>query len=65
MSPDDYAKTVVNKVAKSNPPEVIWCGTGAFTVWLVEKLGAKWAYSLAFSKMFGLNAIAPSSKKGN
>ena len=63
MSPDVYARTVVNKVAKSNPPQEIWCGTGAFTVWLVETLGIHWAYPLAFSKMFGLNDIAPSSKK--
>jgi 1-acylglycerone phosphate reductase len=63
MDPNVYAKTIVKKVAKSNPPQEIWCGTGAFTVWLVETLGIHWAYTLAFSKMFGLNDVAPSSKK--
>jgi hypothetical protein len=29
----------------------------------VETLGIHWAYTLAFSKMFGLSDIAPSSKK--
>jgi 1-acylglycerone phosphate reductase len=63
MSPEAYAQTVVNKVTKSNPAEVIWCGTGAFTVWLVEALGIHWAYPRAFSKMFGLNTPAPSLKQ--
>ena len=62
MDPNVYAKKVVEKVAKSNPPQEIWCGTGGFTVWLVEALGIHWAYTLAFS-MFGLNDMAPSSKK--
>jgi 1-acylglycerone phosphate reductase len=63
MDPNVYAKKVVGKVAKSNPPQEIWCGTGGFTVWLVEALGIHWAYTLVFSKMFGLNDMAPSSKK--
>jgi 1-acylglycerone phosphate reductase len=63
MDPNVYAKKVVEKVAKSNPPQEIWCGTGGFTVWLVEALGIHWAYTLVFSKMFGLNDMAPSSEK--
>ena len=63
MDPNVYAKKVVEKVAKSNPPQEIWCGTGGLTVWLVEALGIHWAYTLTFSKMFGLNDMAPSSKK--
>lgn len=63
MSPEVYAKSVVAKVVKSNPPGQIWCGSGAFTVWLVETLNIHWAYSLAFSKMFGLDHKAPSSMK--
>jgi len=46
MDPNVYAKKVVEKVAKSNPPQEIWCGTGGFTVWLVEALGIHWAYTL-------------------
>jgi 1-acylglycerone phosphate reductase len=64
MNPNVYAKTVVKKVIKSNPPQEIWCGSGAFTVWLVETLGVRWAYTLVFSKMFGLNDMAPSSEQG-
>jgi len=63
MSPEVNAKTVVTKIAKTNPPEQIWCGSGAFTVWLVETLNIHWVYSLAFSKMFGLDRKAPSSTK--
>jgi 1-acylglycerone phosphate reductase len=63
MNPDVYAKTVVTKVVKSNPPRDIWCGAGAFTVWLVETLGIHWAYAFAFSKMFGLNKMAPPLNK--
>jgi len=62
MDPNVYAKTVVAKVAKSNPPQEIWCGGGAFTVWAVEMLGIHWAYTLSFSKMFGLDKLALSSK---
>jgi len=62
MDPNVYAKTVVAKVTKSNPPQEIWCGGGAFTVWAVEMLGIRWAYTLAFSKMFGLDKMAPSSR---
>ncbi len=62
MRPSTYAKTVVAKVAKASPPNTIWCGGGAFTVWAVETLGAHWLYPLAFSKMFGLNDVAPQRK---
>ena len=63
MDPSVYAKTVVAKVTKSKPPQDIWCGGGAFMVWAVEMLGIHWAYTLAFSKMFGLDQKAPSSIK--
>jgi 1-acylglycerone phosphate reductase len=59
MEPEEYAKTVVMKITKGQPPDIIWCGSGAFTVWAIETLGAHWLYSLLFSKMFGLNNIAP------
>jgi 1-acylglycerone phosphate reductase len=59
MEPSAYAKTVVAKVAKLRPPNTIWCGGGAFTVWAVETLGAHWLYPISFSKMFGLNDVAP------
>ena len=62
MNPTTYAKTVVAKVAKASPPNTIWCGGGAFTVWAVETLGAHWLYPLAFSKMFGLNDVVPQRK---
>jgi 1-acylglycerone phosphate reductase len=63
MEPNVYAKTVVAKVAKSNPPQEIWCGGGASKVWAVEKLGICWVYTLVFSKMFGLDKMAPSFNK--
>ena len=63
MDPSTNAKTVVAKVTKSNPPQEIWCGGGAFKAWLVEKLGIHWAYTLAFSKMFGLDKMAPSFER--
>ena len=62
VDPNVYAKTVVAKVTKSNPPQEIWCGGGAFAVWAVERLGIRWIYTLAFSKMFGLDKMAPSSE---
>lgn len=62
LEPSAYAKTVVSKVARATPPDTIWCGSGAFTVWAIETLGAHWLYPLAFSKMFGLNEDAPQRK---
>jgi len=62
MDPNVYAKTVVAKVVKSKPPQEIWCGGGALVVWAVEMLGIHWAYTLLFSKMFGLDKMAPHSE---
>jgi 1-acylglycerone phosphate reductase len=62
LEPIAYAKAVVTKVARANPPNTIWCGSGALTVWAVEALGAHWLYPLVFSRMFGLNDIAPQIK---
>lgn len=62
LEPAVYARTVVAKVVKATPPNTIWCGGGAFTVWAVESLGAHWLYPLAFSKMFGLNDVVPPRK---
>lgn len=59
LEPTAYAKAVVTKVAKVDPPNTIWAGSGAFTIWAIETLGAHWLYPLVFSRMFGLNAIAP------
>lgn len=59
LEPSVYAKTVVAKVAKATPPDTIWCGSGAFTVWAIETLGAHWLYPLGYSKMFGLNDDVP------
>lgn len=63
MGPDIYAKRVVPKLIKSNPPNEIWCGTGAWTVWATETLGLRWLYPIVFSKMYGLNRAAPLEKK--
>ncbi|EHK17953.1 uncharacterized protein TRIVIDRAFT_44752 [Trichoderma virens Gv29-8] len=57
LDPDIYARTVVTKIIKNDPPNTIWCGSGAFTVWLIETLGAHWVYELVFSKMFGLDTV--------
>ncbi|KAE9373786.1 NAD(P)-binding protein [Stipitochalara longipes BDJ] len=59
MSPSIYARQVVAKVVKPNPPEEIWCGFGATTVWSIETLRMRWLYDFLFSRMFGLNAMAP------
>jgi len=59
MNPNVYAKQVVAKVIKANPPEEIWCGSGATTIWMIERLGIRWTYDYVFSKMFGLNILAP------
>ncbi len=64
MSPSVYARQVVAKVVKTNPPEEIWCGSGATTVWLIERLGVRWVYGIFFSRLFGLNGVAPSTEKG-
>ena len=61
MNPNVYAKTVVSKVTKPNPPKEVWAGNGAFTVWVVETLGMHWAYTLVFSRIFGLDRLAPSA----
>ena len=63
MSPSIYARQVVSKVVKTNPPEEVWCGSGATTVWIIERLGICWAYDIFFSRMFGLNDMAPSFKE--
>jgi 1-acylglycerone phosphate reductase len=63
MQPEQYAKTVVAKVTQENPPNTIWCGTSAFTIWAIESLGAHWLYDLAFSRMFGLTTAAPEKLK--
>lgn len=63
MDPEIYSRTVVEKITKDNPPNTIWCGTGAFKVWLIEALGAHWVYDLVFSRMFGLG-ISISPHKG-
>jgi 1-acylglycerone phosphate reductase len=63
MSPNVYARQVVAKVVKANPPEEIWCGTGATTIWMIETFGIRWAYNIFFSRMFGLNKMSPSLKK--
>ena len=63
MSPSVYARDVVAKVVKTNPPEEIWCGAGATTIWMIETLGIRWAYSIFFSRLFGLNVISPQTKK--
>lgn len=62
LDPDIYARTVVTKITKNDPPNTIWCGSGAFTVWLIEALGAHWVYDLAFSKMFGLDTVTFTAK---
>ena len=59
MNPNVYAKQVVAKVIKANPPEEIWCGSGATTIWMIERLAIRWTYDYVFSKMFGLNILAP------
>ena len=63
MNPSVYAKDVVAKVLKANPPEEIWCGSGATTIWIIEMLGIQWLYSIFFSRLFGLNMISPQMKK--
>jgi 1-acylglycerone phosphate reductase len=60
MSPSDYARQVVAKVIRTNE---IWCGSGATTVLIIEKLGLRWLYDFVFSRMFGLNVMAPSFEK--
>lgn len=63
MIPSAYARQVVAKVVKANPPNEIWCGSGATTIWLIEKFGIRWVYDIVFSRWFGLNEIAPSFKE--
>jgi 1-acylglycerone phosphate reductase len=63
MNPSVYARDVVAKVVKANPPEEIWCGSGATTIWFIETLGIRWVYSIFFSRLFGLDLICPQIKK--
>ena len=58
MDPNIYAKTVVTRIVKMNPPQKIWCGNGAFTVWIIEMLGIHWVYTMVFSRMYGLDSMA-------
>jgi 1-acylglycerone phosphate reductase len=63
MGADEYAKIVVPKVIKPNPSHEIWCGAGAWTVWMIETFRLRWLYGLAFLRMYGLNRVAPSARK--
>jgi 1-acylglycerone phosphate reductase len=63
MSPSSYARQVVAKVAQTNSPDEIRCGSGATTIWIIETLGIRWAYNIFFSRLFGLNEMSPSFQK--
>jgi 1-acylglycerone phosphate reductase len=55
IQPNEYARIVVRKIVK-NAPDEIWCGGGAWKLWLVERIpGGRSMYDGLFSKMMGLD----------
>jgi hypothetical protein len=58
MDADEYAKIVIPRIIKPNAANDIWCGSGAWKVWVIETFRLRWLYSPLFSKMYGLDRMA-------
>ncbi|KAI1187390.1 hypothetical protein F5B17DRAFT_323624 [Nemania serpens] len=54
MPTEDFARSVVKQVFKSNPPKTYWIGPFANTVWWLETLGLSSAWFWFFRKKFQL-----------
>jgi hypothetical protein len=59
MKVSKYAETVVNKVIHKQPPEQIWAGKNASTVWWIESLGLSWILPSILRRQYGLNKLSP------
>ncbi|KAF5602569.1 NAD(P)-binding protein [Fusarium pseudocircinatum] len=55
QTPEEYAQYVVERVARTNPPKEVWCGTGIAPLWWVQKLGLTWLLPIVFSRRHGLD----------
>jgi hypothetical protein len=53
-----YAEAVVNKVIQKQPPEQIWEGNNASTIWWIEKLGLRWILPSILQRQYGLNKLS-------
>ncbi|KAF2008859.1 NAD(P)-binding protein [Aaosphaeria arxii CBS 175.79] len=56
QSTEEYARYVVERVAKSSPPKEVWSGTGVTALWWAEKLGLTWLFDSMLSRRHGLDA---------
>ncbi|UPK90804.1 hypothetical protein LCI18_001739 [Fusarium solani-melongenae] len=56
MKTTDYAKYVVERVARPSPPREVWCGAEIGALWWVEKLGLTWLLDNVYARKHGLNA---------
>ncbi|KAL2871275.1 NAD(P)-binding protein [Aspergillus lucknowensis] len=61
-TPEEYARYVVGKVTRSNA-QVIWAGSHSWVVWFAEHLNLGWVYDIHLSRLYGLNAAAPTKTK--
>ena len=63
MDADEYAKIVIPNIIKPNAADEFWCGSGAWKVRFIETFRLRWLYSHLFLKMYGLDRMAPPSKR--
>ncbi|KAI0513078.1 hypothetical protein F5B22DRAFT_657486 [Xylaria bambusicola] len=54
MPTEEFARSVVKQVLKTNPPKSYWIGPFSRTVWLLETLGLSSVWSWFFRKKFQL-----------
>ncbi len=54
MDAAKYSRYVVGRVTRESPPEIIWQGSGSWSVWLVELLGLQWVYPRYFRKQLAM-----------
>jgi 1-acylglycerone phosphate reductase len=55
MSTEDYGRYVVDHVARTNPPHLVWSGTGVNILWWLQKLGLFWMVDGIVAGRYGLN----------
>jgi hypothetical protein len=58
MKVGKYAEAVVNKVIQKQPPEQIWEGSNAGTIWWIENLGLRWILPIILRSQFGLSKLS-------
>lgn len=58
MKASKYAEAVVSKVIQKLPPEHIWEGSNASTIWWIESLGLSWILAMILQRRYGLNKVS-------